>query len=396
MKDGPFPKSFWPEAMLTAVFILNRLAIRNGKTAYELFTGHEAPFIKLFKYGTAGFVKNLQNESKFADRSTKGYLCGYDTELRGYRMWLPDSGKIVRTADVTFLPESEAKLRVKGTPQPSLTTDGATGLEDAVVDSSGPSTPIVAPTASIEPSEPTAPAEPPTPATAMMPPPAQTPRTPRRAPPRSTATTPSPRKTAPVPRRLEQPILPPNVFYRKDNSPLPSGEANLSVAGPDPDTPTFTEAMAGPHKASWLDAMNDELKAMAENNVWELVDPPNGARLVQTRWVLRIKRKPDRSIDRFRARLVAKGYTQRAGYDYEETFSPVARFDTVRTLMALATLKTMSVQQFDIKTAFLHGVLTETIYMAQPMGFDDQSGRACLLNRSLYASSNLPGVGTKN
>jgi hypothetical protein len=136
--------------------------------------------------------------------------------------------------------------------------------------------------------------------------------------------------------------------------------------------------------------MNDELQAMAENNVWELIDPPNGARLIQTRWVLRIKRKPDRSIDRFRARLVAKGYTQRAGYDYEETFSPVARFDTVRTLMALATLKSMSVQQFDIKTAFLHGVLTETIYMAQPMGFDDQSGKVCLLNRSLYGLKQSP------
>src|SRR6266478_2811710 len=136
--------------------------------------------------------------------------------------------------------------------------------------------------------------------------------------------------------------------------------------------------------------MNDELRAMAENNVWELIDPPNGARLIQTRWVLRIKRKPDRSIDRLRARLVAKGYTQRAGYDYEDTFSPVARFDTVRTLMAIATLKRMSLQQFDIKTAFLHGVLTETIYMAQPMGFDDQSGRVCLLNRSLYGLKQSP------
>src|SRR5258706_7551555 len=59
MKDSPFPKSFWPEAMQTAVFILNRLVIRDGKSAYELFTGHEAPFVRLYKYGTAGFVKRI-------------------------------------------------------------------------------------------------------------------------------------------------------------------------------------------------------------------------------------------------------------------------------------------------------------------------------------------------
>jgi hypothetical protein len=148
--------------------------------------------------------------------------------------------------------------------------------------------------------------------------------------------------------------------------------------------------MAGPYKKQWLEAMTDEMRAMGTNNVWELIEPPNGARMIQSRWVLRVKRRPDGSIDRFRARLVAKGFSQRAGYDYEETFSPVARFDTVRTLMAIATLHNMSIQQFDVKTAFLHGELKETIYMAQPIGFDDQTGRVCLLNRSLYGLKQSP------
>jgi hypothetical protein len=231
------------------------------------------------------------------------------------------------------------------------------------------------------------------PAPAAAPPTPRAAQTPRKVVQTPQKVQPSPAKTKGSRKQLEFAVpIPPSMFYPKPSGGPsgPSGEACLTVTGSDPDTPTYAEAMAGPHKTQWLDAMNDEIKAMAENNVWELVDPPNGARLIQTRWVLRIKRKPDRSIDRFRARLVAKGYSQRAGYDYEDTFSPVARFDTVRLLMALATLHKLSVQQLDIKTAFLHGELKETIYMAQPIGFDDQSGRACLLNRSLYGLKQSP------
>jgi hypothetical protein len=144
---------------------------------------------------------------------------------------------------------------------------------------------------------------------------------------------------------------------------------------------SYREAMASVQAEDWQRACAYEIDALAKNGTWVLVDLPPGRKTVKSKWVF--KHKAD---GRFRARLVAKGFTQIQGIDYDETFSPVARFESLRLLLALAALEDWEIHQMDVKSAFLNGLLDEEIYMEQPEGFinQDQSDKVCLLKKALY------------
>ena len=131
----------------------------------------------------------------------------------------------------------------------------------------------------------------------------------------------------------------------------------------------------------WHDACQYEIDALAKNGTWTLVDLPAGRKAVKSKWVF--KRKAD---GRYRARLVAKGFTQIQGIDYDETFSPVARFESLRLILALAALEDWEIHQMDVKSAFLNGLLEEEIYMEQPEGFitPGQESKVCLLKKAIY------------
>jgi hypothetical protein len=141
--------------------------------------------------------------------------------------------------------------------------------------------------------------------------------------------------------------------------------------------------MQSNEQKQWMKAMNEELASLKENENWELVNRPTNAKVIQNRWVMRVKKSCDGNA-RFKARLVSKGYAKEQGIDYDETFSPVARYDTIRTLLAVAASRYIKLKQFDVKTAFLYGELEEEVYVEQPEGFDDGSGLVCRLKRSLY------------
>ena len=110
-------------------------------------------------------------------------------------------------------------------------------------------------------------------------------------------------------------------------------------------------------------AMQEEMSSMDKNNVWELVDLPPGRKIIGNKWVLKVKRKADGSINRYNARLVVKGYTQREGIDYEDTFSPVVRFFSIYLILSIVAKQDLKLFQMDVKTAFLNGELDEEIYM---------------------------------
>ena len=137
----------------------------------------------------------------------------------------------------------------------------------------------------------------------------------------------------------------------------------------DDDEPSsYTEAMSRPDAAQWRAAIDSELDSLKRTGTWTLTPPAAGRQAIGSRWVLKIKRKADGTVDKYKARLVAQGYAQKAGIDYDETFAPVAKFTSIRMLLALAAHHDFEIHQMDVKTAFLNGDLDVDIYMEQPEG----------------------------
>ena len=127
-----------------------------------------------------------------------------------------------------------------------------------------------------------------------------------------------------------------------------------------------------------------------ERGAWYLTTLPPNRTLVDTKWVFRVKLRGDGTLDRFKARLCARGFTQVPGLDYDETYAPVGKYATARALLALASLQDYDIHVMDVDLAFLYSTLDEDIYMAQPEGFDDGSGRVCKIVRGLYGLKQSP------
>nr|GEY66207.1 hypothetical protein [Tanacetum cinerariifolium] len=148
----------------------------------------------------------------------------------------------------------------------------------------------------------------------------------------------------------------------------------------------FEEASKDPN---WISAMNDEMNALYENDTWYLVDLPFGRKPIGSKWVFKIKYKSDGEVDRFKARVVAKGFGQKEGLDYEETFNHVVKMGTVRCLLSLAVQNEWDIYQTDINNAFLYGDLIEEVYMLLPLGFFDPSDKRVLSGYCVFVNGCL-------
>ena len=138
--------------------------------------------------------------------------------------------------------------------------------------------------------------------------------------------------------------------------------------------------------------MDDELATLACNRTWVLVPPPSNHNIVGCKWVFRIKRNLDGSISRYKARFVAKGFHQRPRVDYHDTFSPIVKPTTIRVVLSIALSNSWPISQLDVNNAFLHGNLTEDVYMAQPPRYVDQNNptHVCRLQKALYGLKQAP------
>ena len=139
--------------------------------------------------------------------------------------------------------------------------------------------------------------------------------------------------------------------------------------------------MSSPDKDKWLAASTEEFEGLTNMGIWKLVDCPTDRKTIKCRWTYVFK-----SNGCYKAQLVAKGYTQVQGINYKETFSPVARYESIRYLLAHAALQDWEIKAMDVKLAYLHGVLEEDIYMEQPEGFvaQGEEDKVCKLVCSLY------------
>jgi hypothetical protein len=143
---------------------------------------------------------------------------------------------------------------------------------------------------------------------------------------------------------------------------------------------------------NWQNAICDEYDALIKNKTWILVPKPPNANVIRSMWLFRHKYLADDTLSRYKARLVANGSNQIEGVDVDETFSPVVKPGTIRMVLSLAISRHWPVHQLDVKNAFLHGDLAETVYMYQPPGFRDpfHPDYVCLLQRSLYGLKQAP------
>jgi hypothetical protein len=201
----------------------------------------------------------------------------------------------------------------------------------------------------------------------------------------STETTPKP--TAPV-GFSKQPVKSEEIL-EKDDSEAPRRSKRQRVAksfGNDftmyfvDDTPTsIAEAYASPDVDDWKEVIHNEMDSILSNGTWELTKRPYGCKPIGCKWVFKKKLRPDGTIEKYKAQLVAKGHTQKEGEDFFDTYSPVATLTTIRALLSLAASYGLIIHQMDVKTAFLNGELDEEIYMDQPDGFvaEGQEGKVC-------------------
>lgn len=358
------PKCLWSHACGTAVYLLNRTgnSPMDGKTPLELWLKKKLDKLDHLKiFGTECYVHiPKQFRKKFDDKSILGRVIGYHNDKDGYHVYIPSQKKVVTSHDVFFRPETvcttgpvqeevsvSIPMEEKSQSNPESGGESLKKSEDLKKDGKVEKLVLKLEKLSGE-----------------------------------------SQLSADEDKRPK----------RKSKSPqwMTSGEfvfdnvLSAVAENGNGDPLTYGEAMQSKKKKEWKAAMDEEMLALAKNQVWDLVEPPPGARVVKNRWVYRTKVNPDGCVQRYRARLVAKGYSQKAGIDYNETFSPVARYDTVRTLLAVAAAQKLHLSQFDVRTAFLYGTLEEDVFMCQPEGFDDGSGRICKLQRSLYGLKQAP------
>ncbi|KRZ83588.1 Retrovirus-related Pol polyprotein from transposon TNT 1-94 [Trichinella sp. T8] len=352
------PLSLWAEAVNTACHVLNRTGPTTvkGKSPMELWFKRDPVSIDHFHvFGTECFVHvPKQRRRKWEKKSVAGRFMGYCDEKDGYRIWLPDINQIVTSRDVLFKPEEirlPSQMSVKADSSEKNEEEDDPDAEELRLELSSQWTSKEA-ECEVE-----------------------------------TKMEREEEKSEQASRSNKQEEV---ALSSKRVRKMPNYLSDYVLTTQTSSPSSFHEAMQSVDAADWRKAMEEELHSLEENSVWALVDPPSGKKVLDSRWVLRIKTKSDGSVDRYKVRLVAKGYMQRPGIDYDETFSPVARFDTVRALLSIAAVKRLKIQQFDVKTAFLYGALKEEVYVKQPEGFENGTNQVYKLNRSLYGLKQGP------
>ena len=175
--------------------------------------------------------------------------------------------------------------------------------------------------------------------------------------------------------------------------------ANSKFAAFSQDDPkSRSEALSRSDKNDWQRAMDEEYNALLQDETWEIVSAPNDRNIVTCKWVFKTKKDENGGLGRYKARLVARGFSQKFGTDYDEIFAPVIKQATFKLLLAIAGKQKLLVKHFDAKTAFLNGELKETIYMKQPQAYEvtkKEQVMVCKLKKGLYGLKQAANIWNK-
>ncbi|CAI7894732.1 unnamed protein product [Closterium sp. NIES-53] len=157
-----------------------------------------------------------------------------------------------------------------------------------------------------------------------------------------------------------------------------------------PEPKTLAEALSGLDAEKWKQSVKEEYASLLENERWELCELPPGKKAISSKLIFRHKYGPDGELTRYKSRLVAKGFQQTKGKDFDEIFAPVGKGTTLRVILGMAANRGWRIKQMDITTAFLNVIILEELYMQQPEGLDDGSGRVCRLKKAIYGLKQAP------
>ena len=136
----------------------------------------------------------------------------------------------------------------------------------------------------------------------------------------------------------------------------------------------------------------EEYQSIMKNDVWDIIPRPKGKSVVTSKWIYKIKHDVDSSIEKYKEIFVAQDFSQKEGIDYEETFAPIARYTSIRSVLSLAVVMKWKIHQMDVKTTFLIGVVEEEVYIEYPLGFEthDRDSHVCKLKKALYGLKQAP------
>lgn len=355
-------KDFWAEAVNAAAFVINRTGTSSipGKTPYELWFGKPASKLKFRIFGTKAFGHiPRQKRKKWDPKSEQGIFVGYGETTKGYRIWFPKTEEVKVLRDVVFANERPGLQQEEKKPEEKEVFVRVTVNDKSETEDEEDEEPPNLPDLREQDEEPEPPDEDP------------------EAPEEDPRAEPAEEREGRYRLRDRRGLQPPR--YLRDYINV---EELFLAENQEPED--FDDAVRSEQANHWRKAMDCEMNSLQNNKTWKLVELPRGAQVLKNRWVFKIKQKADGTTDKYKARLVVKGFTQKPGIDYFETFSPVVKFTSIRTVLAVAVAERMNLAQFDVETAFLNGNLDEDIYMTQPQGYEDGSGKVCKLNKALY------------
>ena len=364
LKHAQVHPRFWEYAVQYSVYIQNRIPHRSlrGRTpisfwrtarikANQPLSDVDTRLVKVFGCTAYAHIPNNRRDSKLSERATPGVFLGMDSQIRGYLIYVTDTKKTIVSKDVTFH-ENQFPMRKQNVPM----------LEPPAM----PQERRVIPVREAYP---------------RLPPPEQ-----KGDGHIEVKMDHVQDQVEPQLRRSQRGWKPSNQQLRniaqESNWIDAIDEEFIGLTIEDPRT--RYQAMKSEQSEEWKRAEEEELQAMERNQTWTEVKIPENVKPIPCKWVYKVKMTENNDIERFKARLVARGDYQVQGVDFTETFAAVARMKTFRTLLVYAIKRDWKVYQIDVNNAYLESTLEEKVYMKHPPGYEGPEGTCLLLKKSIY------------